>query len=185
MQSLQGYRTTESHLNSALDVGTSTGIPREPELSSLITGYGPMPKPAVKRSPCREPIYAILLLGSTKLLFVTKDVMSPKLHEFAGKIEKAEKINPIRRAVGSRVAASLTMLADTAYVWFWVMVTWLFNTYCLEPFGKMAGIDRTALIVMQIASSIPAILQAVSFAIVDISDLVQSTIAAVREQWKK
>jgi hypothetical protein len=65
------------------------------------------------------------------------------------------------------------------------MVTWLFNTYCLEPFGQNVGLDATVLKALQVISSVPVILQAIAFAIVDISGFVRSTIVTVREQWKE
>lgn len=110
--------------------------------------------------------------------------MSLKKNPTRGTIKKGGKNSSLQSAVKSRRDAALTMLADTAYVWFWVMVTWLFNTYCLEPFGKMAGVDKTVLTIMQIASSIPTILQAIAFAVVDISELVRGTVVTVRKQWK-
>lgn len=110
--------------------------------------------------------------------------MKPRLRESNATIEGKE-LSPLQRAIEDRRNAALTMVVDTAYVWFFVMMTWLFNTYGLAPFGQMVGLDATILKILQIISSVPVVLQAIAFAIVDISSLTYSMIATVQKQWKK
>ena len=91
----------------------------------------------------------------------------------------------LKQALTERGKATITMLADTALLAFWVMLAWAFNEYCLEPFGEVSGLDGFILRSLQIILGLPVILQAIAFTTTDLSAMLSSTMETIKEQWKK
>ena len=77
------------------------------------------------------------------------------------------------------------MLVDTLILAFWVVVAWGFNHYLVVPLGTFVGLDGLILKALQVISGVPVVIQAFLFMITDLSGSLQSTVEAIRDQWKK
>ena len=91
----------------------------------------------------------------------------------------------LRKALTERGKAIATMMADTAFLTFWIILTWVFNTYFLEPLGQMTGLDAFTLRALQVILGVPVIITALSFTLVDISVILKSTVDQVKKQWSQ
>jgi hypothetical protein len=116
---------------------------------------------------------------------VDKETKETNVTEEAKESKEENEPYGLRQALAERGKATITMLADTALLAAWVMITWFFNTYCLARFGRMAGLDEFTLDALQLISAVPVICQAISFTVVDVSTILSSAFRIVRDQWRK